>query len=349
MGGLSRRALLRSAISVGGSAIVAAACGSLVSIPRATNAPAPARLTSLRISDSQVSGNFLPTYIALDGGVFRANGLDASLTVGQSSATMASLLAGEIDVGETSGPELVNALAGGADLVAIATLVPVYPFRLFVQSSIQQPSDLKGQTVAITSFGSAIDLATRVALTRLGLDPKRDVTLLPLSSLSARTSALLSNQVAGGLSLPPDWITLEASGLHSIFDLAQSGVATSVVMQIVQRSDITDKRDIVQSFVDAIVQAIAREKRDEAFATEALRKYLKYDDAQGLKEAYDFYSQLVHPSLPYPEVAQLQEAYDYGKQDNPAIANVNLANAVDRSFVESAAKRGLQAPEGYKP
>lgn len=323
--------------------MVSAACRAILPVPQATNLPTPASLTSLRISDSQVSGNFLPTYVALDGGVFRANGLDASLTVGQSTATMASLLAGQIDVAETSGPELLNSLAGGADLVAITTLVPVYPFRFFVQSSIQQPDDLKGKTIGITSFGSAIDLATRVALTRMGLDPKRDVTLLPLSSLSARTSAMLSGQVAGGLSVPPDWITLQANGLHSMFDLAESGVATSVVMQIVQRSSITDRREILQSFVDAIVQAIAREKRDESFAMEALRKFLKYDDPQGLKETYDFYSQVVHPSLPYPEVAQLQAAYEYARQDNPAIANVTLADAVDRSFVLSAAERQFQS------
>jgi NitT/TauT family transport system substrate-binding protein len=366
-GRLSRRTFLTSTLSAGGSAILLAACAPPAApatnppatlgsadtraVAPAASAPAsqaasasagPASLTTVRISDAQLAGNFLPTYIALDGGIFRSNGLDASLTVGQSSATMASLLAGQIDVGETSGAELVNALAGGADLVAIATLVPVYPFRFFVQADIQQPDDLKGKTVGITNFGTAIDLATRIALTRLGLDPKRDVTLLPLSSVSARTSAMVTGQIAGGLSLPPDWITLEASGLHAIFDLAQAGVATSVVMQIVQRSYVTGRRDLVQRFVDAIVQAIVREKHDEAFATAELRKFLNYDDPRGLKETYDFFSQVVHPSLPYPDVAQLQEAYESTKRDNPPMANVNLANAVDRSFVQSAAERGLQ-------
>ena len=255
---------------------------------------------------------------------------------------MASLLAGQIDVAETSGAELINAVAGGADLVAITTLVPVYPFRLFVQPSIQQPEDLKGKSIGITSFGSAIDFATRVALTRMGLDPQQDVTLIPLSALSARTSAMISGQIAGGLSLPPDWITLEASGLHSIFDLAEAGVPTSVVMQIVPRSSVTNRHELVQRFVDAMVRAIAREKHDEAFATAELQKHLKYDDSNGLKETYDFFARIVHPALPYPEVAQLQEAYDYARKDNTAAAKVNLGSLIDRSFVQSAADRGLQ-------
>lgn len=296
----------------------------------------------MRIADAQLAGTFLPSYIALDGGIFRSNGLDASLSVAQSGATMASLLAGDTEVGETSGSELLNAVAGGADLVAVTTVVPVYPFRLFVQPGIQQPDDLKGRTLGITSFGSAIDLATRVALTRMGLDPAQDVTLLPLSSVAARTSAMLSGQIAGGLSLPPDWLTLEASGLHSIFDLAASGLTTSIVTSVVQRPYLTAHRDLVQKFVDALVQAIAREKHDEAFATAELRKILNYDDAQGLKETYQYFAQIVHPVLPFPDVAQFQEAYGSGQQSNPAIVNVKLADIVDRSFVQSAADRRLQ-------
>ena len=338
-GGLSRRQFLASVIAAMGGGILLSACSS---------APAPAppaatqpSLTPLHISASQVAANFLPTYVAVDGGIFRANGLDASLTNGQSSATMAALLAGQADVAETSGPELVNAAAGGAEVVAVTTLVPVYPFRLFVQQSIQEAADLKGKSIGITSFGSAIDLATRIALTRMGLDAQHDVTLIPLTTVNARTSAMLSGQIAGGLSLPPDWITLEASGLHSIFDLTEAGVSTSVVMQIVPRSYITERHDFVQRVVDSMVRAIAREKRDEAFATAELRQYLKYDDPHGLKETYDFFAQLVHPSLPYPDVAQLQDAYDYALQANPEVARVDLARAIDRSFVESAAARRL--------
>jgi ABC-type nitrate/sulfonate/bicarbonate transport system substrate-binding protein len=140
---LSRRAFLISALSASGSGILVSACS--FAAPPAPPTAAPASLSTLRIADAQIAGNFLPTYIAVDGGIFQSSGLDVSLTLGQSSTTMASLLAGQIDVAETSGAELVNAVAGGADLVAVTTLVPVYPFRLFVQASIQQPDDLKGK------------------------------------------------------------------------------------------------------------------------------------------------------------------------------------------------------------
>ena len=341
----SRRALLISTLVTLGSASLLASCDRVR--PSSSATLAPTALTPLRIADAQVSGNFLPTYIAIDDGIFRSHGLDVSLTSGQSSTTIASLLAGQIEVAETGAVELVNALAGGADLVAISTLVPVYPFRLFVQADIKEPDDLKGKTVGITSYGSVIDLATRTALTQMGLDPQRDVTLLPLTSASARTTAMLSGQIAGGLSLPPDWITLEASGLHSIFDLAQAALSSGVIMEIVQRSFVSAQRELVQSFVDSMVEAIAREKRDESIAVGELRKYLNYDDARGLKETYEFFAQVVHPSLPYPEVTHLQQAYDASKRENLAMANVDLGNAVDRSFVERAAARTPKAAGAY--
>jgi hypothetical protein len=49
----------------------------------------------------------------------------------------------------------------------------------------------------------------------------------------------------------------------------------------------------------------------------------------------------VHPSRPYPDVAQLQQAYQSAKPDNPAVASGDLAKPVERSFVQSAADRGL--------
>lgn len=308
--------------------------------PSAAASPA-ASLTSVTVSQAQVSGSFLPDYVALDGGIFRKNGLDVKLTVGQSNTTMAALLAGQVNIGQTGGPELLNAIAGGADLVAVATLVPVYPYRLFATKDIQKPSDLKGKKIGITNFGSTIDLATRLALTKLGVNPS-DVTFVPLSTVAARTAAMLSGQIAAGLSQPPDWIKLEAAGLHSILDLASSGIQTATVTAIVQRSYLTAERSVVQRFVDSLVSAIAREKHDPTFTTAELQKILKYNDPNGLKATYQFYSQNVHPALPYPDVAQLQVAYDQGKQKNPKMASVDLAKVVDRSFVQNAADRGLQ-------
>ena len=300
--------------------------------------PSAANLIPVTVAMSQTSGSFLPNYIALDGGIYQQNGLAVTQSVAESTASMASLLSGQITFAETGGPEIVNAVAGGADVVAVATLVPVYPYRLEAAASIQKPEDLKGAKIGITNFGSTIDIATRLCLSKMNVDVK-DVTLLPLGSVSARTAALLSGQIAAGLSQPPDWLVLEAKGFHSIFDMAASKIPTAVVTVIAQRSFVDSKRDVVQHYVDALVQALAKERNDRAFTIEEIKKLLKFDDPAGLATTYEYYSQEVHPDLPYPDAAQFEEAVK-GAQ-NEKVRSVDIGRIIDRSFVQSAADRGL--------
>jgi ABC-type nitrate/sulfonate/bicarbonate transport system substrate-binding protein len=356
---LTRRGLLRRALGSGASVLLLAACGPASSAPstptvgaspvatpapapNATSAPAtqPARaLTPVSVSMAQLSGSFLPNYVALDAGLYEQNGLAVSQAVAESTSSMASLLSGQITFAESGGPELVNAVGGGADLLAVACLVPVYPYRLEVAPTVKTAEDLRGTKVGITNFGSTIDIATRLCLTRLGLDPTNDVTLLPLASVSARTAALLSGQIAAGLSQPPDWLVLEAQGFHSLFDMAAAGLATAVVTVIAQRSFVNANRDVVQRYVDALVQALAKEKNDREFTIGEIQKLLKYDDPQGLASTYEYYSKEVHPQLPYPDVAQFEQAVKGAQNANAR--ELKIDTVIDRSFVQSAADRGL--------
>ena len=111
----------------------------------------------------------------------------------------------------------------------VASLTPLYPYVLEVQGNIKTGADLKGAKIGITQFGSTIDAATRVALKQLGLSAN-DVTLLQLTSISARTEALLNNAIQAGLSSPPDSLLLEAHGLHVLVDLAELKAPASSVL-----------------------------------------------------------------------------------------------------------------------
>jgi len=57
----------------------------------------------------------------------------------------------------------------------------VWPFILQVPASIKTTDDLKGKKVGVSQFGSASDIATRVALRQLGLQPDQDVTIIQVA------------------------------------------------------------------------------------------------------------------------------------------------------------------------
>ncbi len=327
------------------TALVAAACGGAAPAPAAQTAtsaasptPQPVKLT---ISYSNVITDYLPLWVAHEGGYLAKNGIDAELVSIASAQGVAALVSGQVQVAVIGGSEIMSAAAGGADLAIVAAMVGVYPFIFEVSSAIKTVADLKGKKVGVSSFGSSSDIATRVTLRRLGLDPDKDVIILPVGSVEARTAAMLGGNLDAGVSLVPDTIVLEDRGFHPLYNLAEQKLPSSQTMVAVQRSMITSRRDVVQRLVDSLVQAIAREKKDRAFSIQVLTKYLKSNDQRALGIAYDFYANNVHVSLPAPRPEQFADAKATLGEKNEKVKNFDLSKLLDDSFVKSAADRGL--------
>jgi len=236
---------------------------------------------------------------------------------------------------------VLSAAARGADLVILANHAPVYPYVLMVQANIKSINDLKGQKVGVSNPGGSADIATRTLLTKQGLDPDKDVTMLALGSHANRTAALLSGQVQAGVDDPPDSAKLEAKGLHALFDLAAQKLPTANTVIAGQRAWVKGHQDIVQRYIDSIVQASALAKKDKAQAVGALKKYFKSEEDEALGKAADFFTKEVLPSLPSPQPEQFVDAKAVLGAKNEKVRNFDVASILDSSFVKSAADRKL--------
>jgi NitT/TauT family transport system substrate-binding protein len=53
-----------------------------------------------------------------------------------------------------------------------------------------------------------------------------------------------------------------------------------------------------------LLQAIKRERSDEAYAEKVLSEHLNVTDPQALKETYQYYAKEVLPDVPTPTAAQ---------------------------------------------
>ncbi len=298
--------------------------------------------TKISVAYSNVSVDFLAPWVAKESGIFLKNGLDVDLQlISGGSRTMAALLSGEMQVTQQGGAEALSATAGGADVMVLGTLAPVYPYKFEVSASITGPNDLKGKKVGISNVGGSADIATRVTLGKMGLDPAKDVQIVPVESHANRTAALLSGQIQGAVDDPPDSVDLERHGLHPIFDLAQQKLPAANTVIAVRSSWLSGHRDVAQHYVDSIVQAIAQAKKDKASTVVVMKKYFKSDDTEAMNIAYDFFMNQVTPSLPYPMTGQFQDSQRYLGQQNQRVRDFSISKLIDDSFMKSAANRGL--------
>jgi ABC-type nitrate/sulfonate/bicarbonate transport system substrate-binding protein len=152
---------------------------------------------------------------------------------------------------------------------------------------------------------------------------------------------MLSGAIQGGVAQPPDNLALEAQGFHSLFDLAALGLPVAQLTVVTQRSYANANRDVVQRYVDALVEATARARRDRELGLTTLRKNLKTEDERALVTTYDYFSQHVVAALPFPRPEQFADAAAELGENNPNIRSFDVARMLDPSFVQSAADRGL--------
>jgi ABC-type nitrate/sulfonate/bicarbonate transport system substrate-binding protein len=315
----------------------------LMALAPQASVPVAAQGVKVSVAYSNIAGGELPLWTATDDGYFNNNGVSADVQLISGGAnTVAALVSGQVQIAHAGGSEALSAIANGADLVVLATLTPVYAYVLEVSPDINSPKDLVGKKLGVATFGGSADIATRVVLRQAGIDPDADVTMVATGSAANRTAALLAGAIQGGMAAgPPDTLSLEAQGLHPLFDLAALKLPAAIDTIIAQRGWVNSNHDLVQWYIDSIVQSAVRAKQDRDGSIAILKKYYNSDDDAAMNATYDFNINEVIPTLPFPNAEQFHDAVQQLSVNNPRIADVDLTKVLEPEFVQSAADRGL--------
>ena len=311
----------------------------------ASSSPIPAALVKIKSSYGNITPANLAPFMAKELGLFEKHGLDVDLQlIDGGSASAAALIAGQTQLGNFGGTEVMSGVASGGDLVAIALFVPVTPWQLLAKSDYRQPSDLKGKVVGIATKGGSAEVAATLSLKRLGLDPAKDVSVQPFGSVANLTAAMVGGAAYAGPGHPPDTVKLLAAGFKVIVDLAADKIPATDNCTVVLKSYAVANPKVVQAYIDAEVEAIAAAKKDRAKTISVLAKLLKLDatkDADALAQTYVFYVSEIMPLYPHPGADAFKYTRDALVAANPKVKDLDVAKAIDDTYVADAEKRGV--------
>jgi NitT/TauT family transport system substrate-binding protein len=297
--------------------------------------------TKIKVSYPE-GGAHLPLFYARDKGIFAKNGLDVTLQgLGGGPVAAAALQSGEIQIVDITGSEVVSADAAGADIIILATLTPVYPYVFEVSQAISSKDDLKGKTIAVRASGDATDIATRVLLKKEGLDPDKDVTILAVQQEGARMASLMAGQICCTVAQVQDRVLLEKNNFHMLFDMTTLGIPNAQGVMAAKRAYAKDHPEVIQHFVDSLIESIARSKRDRAGSLPVLKAQLKLEDNAIVAATYDFFIGEVVPNVPTPTAAQFAEGISILSRQNDKLKGFDVAPFIDTSYLDNALKRGL--------
>jgi NitT/TauT family transport system substrate-binding protein len=160
---------------LGGSALAGAA-GLLGMSPGRAAAEPPPETTTLRLART-TSICQAPQYIAR--ALFEAEGFANVEFVGEATAADNTLVSGDAQMGMLFLLPFLRHLDEGAPLMILAG-GHVGCLKLFAHEPIGSVRELRGRSVAVVTLGDARHLFLAAIMPYIGLDPRTDVTFVPL-------------------------------------------------------------------------------------------------------------------------------------------------------------------------
>ncbi|MEB3826159.1 aliphatic sulfonate ABC transporter substrate-binding protein [Phormidium sp. CCY1219] len=239
-------------------------CASCTSSPTAGKDP-----NALRIGYSAWPG-WLPLTVAEEQQKFAANNAGINLQWFDGYLdSLNTLAAGQLDANTLSLQDTINAVAAGADLVAVVvTDYSTGNDQIIVSEGINSVGELKGKTVAAEE--STVYFLLRLALEKAGLTLE-DIEFQPLEA-GASAAAFVAGQVdAVSVYAPFTSKATQRSGSKVIF--SSKDVPGAIPSAIVfQRETIENRPEAVQAFVNAWFDTLAFMEYNPETAYEMMAK-----------------------------------------------------------------------------
>ena len=174
----------------------------------------------VRVAYSSRDIAFLVGAIAEKRGFFKDEGLDVELIQARVNVALSALVSGDLDYTLVFGSVVRSALKGlPLKVVAVSINRPLH--FLIARPEIRSVADLKGKTVAVSSFGATADKITRALIREGGLDPEKDVKFVALGEPGARMMALQQGVVQATVASPPGPIEAQKRGLTILASAAE--------------------------------------------------------------------------------------------------------------------------------
>jgi NitT/TauT family transport system substrate-binding protein len=276
-----------------------------------------------------------PLLYGIERGFYRHEGIELLYVSIRADLGIKTLISGDVDYLYSVGTIIRGAVLGLPVKTLSFDFARVMHF-LMGRPEITSAAALKGKRVGVSSFGATGDLAARVALQSIGLDPSRDVAIVTLGSDTLRYAALQAGTVHATHMPLPFNIQMKKEAYRELFYAGKvlqrplTGLATTTEKI---KKNPRQVRRMVRAFLRT-TRALKSERND--FLVFAQKKFGFSKEV--IEEAYKVMIEALSNDG-VVEDSVLQSAIDEAKTVANVSKPVSHADVVDYSFLREAIKR----------
>jgi NitT/TauT family transport system substrate-binding protein len=295
----------------------------------------------LRLAWAGFSPTNSPIWVIDDRKLLQKQGVDPEIiAINASPTVLQALLANEIEAASISVTTLTSSRLQGADKVMIVGVVPTFVDHIVSLSNITRVEQLKGKVAGVNRLGSTSDLGLRLALRKLGVDPEKDVKIIPVGGNPERFAALSKGLIQFTIMPEPFLTQAERLGFRNFYSVIDLKIPFWWNGILTREAIIKAKRPLLLKLTRAMIEAIHIIKTEKDYAIKLFKKNLGVSDPEGLERAYKDYAS-IFPEVPYPTPDGVKTMLDDLAPKMPKAASADPKEYVDQSLVQEVEKSGL--------
>ena len=225
------------------------------------------------------SGFHIPSYVAMDQGFYKAEGLDAEFVVLSARALVTAGLAGSVDVIPIPSGG-AQAVLSGAPITYVVGESLKSQWTIVVPPSINKIEDLKGKALGYGRPGSAdYDEGALVLARFFHMEVGKDYKVISFQGEADRIGALVNGDIAGALISVPHAAKAVGVGMKVLLRtgdyIARAGGSFWAKKEFVEQNAETTKK-----FIRAIARAVVFFRENKAGSLPTLKEHLGVDNEQ---------------------------------------------------------------------
>ena len=288
----------------------------------------------VRLSVSSIDVSFLTAGVGYKRGFFRDEGLDVELIRMNANISVTALSTGDIDYTMIFA-SVVRGAMRGLPMKVVASFMDSSTHMLIARPEYKSIRDLKGKTLGVSTYGATSDVAARMMMKHGGVDPERELKIVPLGAERARFGALREGIVDVAVLSPPADSEANRYGFHvlsrfyEIFKMPFTGLGTHL-------KKLKEKPDEVKRMLRAMIRTNRFIKQNRDGTIQAMMDWIKID-RDSAAATYDSTWRVFSEDGSIPE-AGLKLVIDQGREAMKIDRPVASSEVADMSLLREVQK-----------
>jgi NitT/TauT family transport system substrate-binding protein len=250
------------------------------------------------------SGFHIPSYIAVDKGMLKAEGLNPDFISTTAGVLVRAAIAKEIEFVPIPGGGS-EAMLKGAPLAFIVGESLVSQWTIVTQPEFKRVEELKGKTIGLERPGQAAYTEAVVVLGKFfKMEPGKDYKVITFNAETDRVAALINKSIHAAILSFPHAARAERAGMKILVKTGDYIPRLGGTF-ITHRDFLKEKRDVIKHFIRAMVKANDYVKANKQGTIEVIQKYFEIKDAALAEGIYKQVANAYGPEIPHDLLMEL--------------------------------------------